>query len=195
MQIRERQAVFREVAGPLVEDVIAPRMAELARQFDNARAVEEPGHPSRLHRQLEFQHTERFPALVKLEVVVSPDREVQQVVVSCNVEILPVLIHFERHQDLSMPLDAVDEERVAAWLNDSLYRFVDTYLQLEHAESYRRENLVTDPVCGMRILPAFAAAQAEYAGQTFYFCIEACQRKFEQDPERFASGAGGSTGQ
>jgi P-type Cu+ transporter len=42
-----------------------------------------------------------------------------------------------------------------------------------------------DPVCGMEVNPASAEAQCEYNGQTFYFCSEACKRKFDADPERY----------
>lgn len=46
--------------------------------------------------------------------------------------------------------------------------------------------LVTDPVCGMRIDDAEAAATAEYEGRTFYFCSEACRDAFVADPNAYA---------
>ncbi|HEX8473071.1 MAG TPA: heavy metal translocating P-type ATPase [Pyrinomonadaceae bacterium] len=39
--------------------------------------------------------------------------------------------------------------------------------------------LVTDPVCGMKIDPRTAAAVAERDGQTYYFCAPACKERFE----------------
>jgi P-type Cu+ transporter len=42
-----------------------------------------------------------------------------------------------------------------------------------------------DPVCGMEVNPASAAAQSEYGGQAFYFCSEECKRQFDANPERF----------
>ena len=44
---------------------------------------------------------------------------------------------------------------------------------------------VVDPVCGMTIDPADAAGQAEYRGQTYYFCHPSCVEQFKADPERF----------
>ncbi|MDQ2813281.1 MAG: permease [Actinomycetota bacterium] len=41
---------------------------------------------------------------------------------------------------------------------------------------------VTDPVCGMTVDPATAAARARYAGQEYYFCSEGCARHFTADP-------------
>ena len=49
--------------------------------------------------------------------------------------------------------------------------------------------LVTDPVCGMRIDHAEAAATFEYEGRTFFFCSEACRDAFVADPAAYA-GAG-----
>jgi Cu+-exporting ATPase len=46
---------------------------------------------------------------------------------------------------------------------------------------------VTDPVCGMRINKMFAAAQADYQGRTYYFCVPECRAKFVADPDRYLS--------
>lgn len=40
-----------------------------------------------------------------------------------------------------------------------------------------------DPVCGMEVDPAAAAASYEYRGTTYYFCSEACLQDFVEDPE------------
>ena len=39
---------------------------------------------------------------------------------------------------------------------------------------------VKDPVCGMVIEPATAAAHGTYGAETVYFCSTACQRTFER---------------
>lgn len=36
-----------------------------------------------------------------------------------------------------------------------------------------------DPVCGMTINPKEAAGNTVYAGQTYYFCCQACLLKFQ----------------
>jgi Cu+-exporting ATPase len=43
----------------------------------------------------------------------------------------------------------------------------------------------TDPVCGMAVDPAEAAATRVHDGKTFYFCNPGCARKFEADPNRY----------
>lgn len=44
---------------------------------------------------------------------------------------------------------------------------------------------VTDPVCGMKIDPATAAAKSVYAGKTYYFCSKDEKAKFDKDPEAY----------
>ncbi|MGO1318994.1 MAG: YHS domain-containing protein, partial [Galactobacter sp.] len=45
---------------------------------------------------------------------------------------------------------------------------------------------VTDPVCGMTLDPAQAAASEKVNGQTYYFCSEGCHAKFVAHPEEYA---------
>ena len=45
---------------------------------------------------------------------------------------------------------------------------------------------VTDPVCGMEIDSAAAAASEEYQGTTYYFCSEGCHQRFVAAPEQYA---------
>jgi Cu+-exporting ATPase len=44
---------------------------------------------------------------------------------------------------------------------------------------------VKDPVCGMTVDPAKAAATEEYKGTTYYFCGKGCAAKFRADPEKY----------
>src|ERR1700712_3491507 len=44
---------------------------------------------------------------------------------------------------------------------------------------------VIDPVCGMKVDPAKAAANVEYKGTSFYFCGKGCAVKFGADPEKY----------
>jgi YHS domain-containing protein len=42
-----------------------------------------------------------------------------------------------------------------------------------------------DPVCGMEVDEANAAANSEYKGRTYYFCAPGCKRQFDADPDKF----------
>ena len=45
--------------------------------------------------------------------------------------------------------------------------------------------MARDPVCGMTVDPAKAAAHAEHKGETYYFCAKGCALKFSANPERY----------
>ncbi|HBL30657.1 MAG TPA: YHS domain-containing protein [Acidobacteria bacterium] len=45
--------------------------------------------------------------------------------------------------------------------------------------------MVTDPVCGMKIDPKTAAGKSTYAGKTYYFCSKDEKEKFDKDPEKY----------
>ena len=53
-----------------------------------------------------------------------------------------------------------------------------------------RGDLVTDPVCGMKVDPAASKHTAEHAGSTHYFCSAGCRAKFVADPKKYLSAAG-----
>ena len=42
-----------------------------------------------------------------------------------------------------------------------------------------------DPVCDRAVDEAKAAAKTVYAGEVFYFCSDACQKTFEEDPGHY----------
>jgi ubiquinone/menaquinone biosynthesis C-methylase UbiE/YHS domain-containing protein len=52
-----------------------------------------------------------------------------------------------------------------------------------HAKGHTMK--VTDPVCGMSFDPEKAVATVEHAGQTYYFCTEACRKQFEAEPGKY----------
>ena len=52
----------------------------------------------------------------------------------------------------------------------------------------RSSDQAKDPVCGMSVTMSAEARQADYDGETFYFCSHKCQTKFKADPVYYASG-------
>ncbi|MBY0493337.1 MAG: YHS domain-containing protein [Cyanobacteria bacterium] len=47
--------------------------------------------------------------------------------------------------------------------------------------------MAKDPVCGMQLAEATAAAKSEYKGTTYYFCSPACKTVFDKNPEKYAT--------
>src|SRR5690348_16479867 len=44
-----------------------------------------------------------------------------------------------------------------------------------------------DPVCGMQVNPAKAAATAYYGGKEYFFCGRSCHKKFTEAPEKYVN--------
>ena len=54
-----------------------------------------------------------------------------------------------------------------------------------HARPWEDAATHTDPVCGMTVDPARAAATYVHEGTTFYFCATSCRDRFMKDPARY----------
>lgn len=109
----------------------------------------------------------------------------EQLLVRYRLDIAPSHLQFQGREQLSVRINEVDEIQVAAWIDDLIVDFVETYLRLEHADPYQTRNLVIDPVCGMVINKNLAAARCDRLGQPYYFCVEGCHKKFLEDPQRY----------
>lgn len=57
----------------------------------------------------------------------------------------------------------------------------------DHHAHHEPAGEVKDPVCGMTVDPATAAASFEYDGTTYHFCAVRCKEKFAANPEQFLS--------
>lgn len=182
-----RRARFEAAAQRLADDVIRPRMKKLASLFPNAH-VSDKDRSTGYGCTCSFDHTSEYPASTTLSIGISADSATQSAIVTYQLEILPIFFEFEGHDQLVVPLDAIDDAAVASWVNAKLLEFTDTYLRVQVSEQYQQSNVIVDPVCGMRINRADAEATAEYEGRTYYFCVEQCRQKFVSEPERYANG-------
>jgi P-type Cu+ transporter len=62
---------------------------------------------------------------------------------------------------------------------------------MEHTKAAAK--IAKDPVCGMTVDPAKAAATIEFDGQPYYFCSKGCAAKFQQNPTKFLAAAANAT--
>ena len=47
--------------------------------------------------------------------------------------------------------------------------------------------MAKDPVCGMEVNEAKAAATSVYQGTTYYFCNTGCRTAFDKDPRKYVA--------
>src|SRR5262249_34453746 len=144
-----RHERYTVLADRLMQNVIRPRMERLKTLFENARMQE--ARNSRHTCCCQFEHTPRFPATATLEMGVTRDGEIKTLMLQYKLEILPVFFPFKGQDQLTMPLDQADEDKAAAWVEAKIIHAVDTYLRLETSNHHQEDNIVTDPVCGMRV--------------------------------------------
>lgn len=58
---------------------------------------------------------------------------------------------------------------------------------------HTQQPMFVDPVCGMSVDPATAAAKTCHDGVEIYFCAEGCKRAFDAHPRKY-TGAGKKKG-
>src|SRR5947209_1510238 len=66
----------------------------------------------------------------------------------------------------------------------------ETYMMPGHRslEMSPDPHAALDPVCGMMVKPATAAAQVVHDGTTYYFCSVSCSQKFAANPAQYLAG-------
>jgi hypothetical protein len=141
-QRRQRLARFTEVVGRL-PDVWRPRLELLRDRF--AGYVEVRPEVKPLARQVTFSFAADKHS-VKLTFSAVPDQQVRNLVLEYELEILPILMKFDRHDHLEVPLDNVDEGAVARWLDDRIVSFVQTYVKVQGDDFFRTNLLASEGV-------------------------------------------------
>jgi YHS domain-containing protein len=187
MAVDNRHREFTALADRLTDEVIRPRLAKLASFFENAEM--RPNDQGRHTAVCVFKHCGRFPATTRLELGFNRDGQAENLILLYRLQILPVFFQFPNDDQKVLRFDAVDTEKVARWFEEKIVAFLDAYLRLETLDQYQADNLVTCPVCGMRINRLHAAAQQNHGNQTFYFCVENCRKAFADDPSRYLMSA------
>lgn len=119
-------------------------------------------------------------ARIRLRFQGTTDPEIRQLILKYDLEIIPVLMQFDSHSSLEMPLDAIDYEAAVRWADERILSFVQTYAALHENPCYVRDGMVTDPVSGSTFPKLAAGATLERDGRTHYFVSEATRDEFEK---------------
>ncbi len=167
------------------EEVARPRLEKLAKTFPQAQAktssTAEGGTVT-----LNFAKSVECPAAVTLKLSQAHDTDIRKLLLTYDLEILPVFIKFNRHSQLEQPLEKVDYDAIANWLDEHLVEFVHTYLSIQFVDQYQQDNLVTDPVSRTRFPPNVAKSTLERGGKKYYFMCDQTRQDFERNPSQYA---------
>ncbi len=182
--LSERYDRFVALSARILGSPRAGQMKKLAAAFDHARLTRTHDRAG-YHGVVEFRYTPRFPAIATVAAHMRPDAQFRNVTFSFDVQLTPAFIKYQPHEEISFPLSIVDLDAVFSWVDNRIIDFVRTYTELETAEEYQQENLVTDPVLGLRFSRIHAVAQEEHRGHKLYFLTSESQAVFRKDPEAF----------
>jgi YHS domain-containing protein len=172
---QERLAAFEKLLAGLSE-TWKPRLEALVKRFGGEVKVTPRITSTSREATMEFQSQ---LAQIRLRFSASTDHEVRNLVLDYNLEILPILMKFNSHERVEWPLDKVDRQAIADWVDDRLVDFVRTYLSLQENEHYLKDHMVTDPIAGVRFPKFAAAASLDWQGKKYYFIDEETRREFE----------------
>ncbi len=153
-----------------------PRIEEFARQFGDAIKIVGNVEPSRREAAISLQS---HYANINLSLSVAPDPDLRNMVLEYDLLIIPRFLDYQRHSRLEMPLDAIDRDAIAAWIDDRLVSCVKVVLSLPDNEFYIKRAVVEDPVSKTRFLPDEAGATLRHFGRTYYFESEDTLREFK----------------
>ena len=172
---QKRLASFEKLLAELAS-VWNPRLNAIIRRFgDHVKVTPTLASTSR-QAKLEFQSE---LAQIRLRLSASTDQDVRKLVLDYNLEILPILMQFQSHQQAEWPLDKIDKAAIANWIDDRLVDFVRTFLSLQENEYYLKDHMVEDPVAGIRFPKYAAGATCQRDGKTYYFIADETRREFE----------------
>jgi YHS domain-containing protein len=89
-------------------------------------------------------------------------------------------MRFLPHDELEFPLEKVDTDAAAKWIDDRIVEFVRTYFSMGENEIYLKDQMVEDPIAHVQFPKQAAAAVLDWRGQKFYFIGEETRREFEK---------------
>ncbi len=161
-----------------LRDIFQPRLDLLVEKFgDKATATPKLTQST---RELTLEcHSD--VARICLRFQGTTDHDIRKLILNYDLEIIPILMQFDSHSTLEMPLDEIDYEAAVRWADERILSFVQTYTALHENPYYLHDQMVTDPVSGTTFPKLAAGASLERGGQKYYFVSETTRREFEEE--------------
>jgi len=172
-----------EVAAKIFEGIVEPRLKLLEEQLQDAgyqRSSETCGIVA-------LNRAGCYAATISLEMGIQYDQKTKNLLVNYRLRIIPILMDYRGQDSLVLPLDAVDDTRVASFVEEKLVECVQTYLKLQDIPAYRKSIFRRDPVCGM-VIQSDGVISVVHDGKMCFFCSEVCRSRFLEQPSRYVAG-------
>lgn len=180
--VSQRRRRFEQSAGHCMSAVVQPRLEVVAASFSNAWMGRDD---SNLNRTCRFVYCSRFPVEAAVAFSMRHDVQVQRASLCYEAWMAPLFIKMNERDKLTSPLGGPDDAQAAEWAEHRLLEFLEAYLRVDGAGGRFHAETSVDPVCGMRVARASAAADASYCGHPYFFCSLSCQRQFIRSPSTY----------
>jgi YHS domain-containing protein len=174
-QQRQKRLEQLDKAFEQLSAIWRPRLELLVQKFGDRVKTKPRIVPTTREVTFDFQSG---LARVSLKLSATTDRDIQNVILAYDLSIIPVLIRFKPHDEVEFPLNAVDNEAVAKWIDDRIVDFIKTYFSMGENEIYLKDQMVEDPIAHVRFPKQAAAASLDWQGQKLYFVGEETRREF-----------------
>jgi hypothetical protein len=193
--LRERYETFLRLSQR-IREALKPRVEAFAEALPGAKltvSTRDFGPAGRgFHGAVAaftIDRSDRCPANVHVRFALDAGPDVENLVLSYEVEILPVFLEFERRDQLVLPLDDASLEKAVDWFDRKALAFTDTLVAMFFNPYYQRESEVRDVVLDVTFPRAFAKGQVEHDGKTLHFFTEESLKAFRENPDRYISPA------
>jgi YHS domain-containing protein len=176
-----REKRFRSQFVPAAERVVSiirPRLEVLVERFNDRISVVP------VVTEHERDVTLRFNSpLARIDLLfrLGHDAEVKSLVLEQNLEILPILMKFDSHASLTVPLDKIDDDKIAHWIDDRIVSFVKTVAALHQNQYYLKDHLEMDPIAGVQMPKYAAKCTLDTDGKTYYFISDETRAQFAKE--------------
>jgi hypothetical protein len=178
-ELKARQKRLEQLANLFdqMSELWRPRMELLVKKFGDRVKATPRIVPTTREVTFDFQSN---LGRVQLKFTASTDRDIQKIILSYDLKIIPILMQFKTHDEVEFPLNAIDKEAAAKWIDDRIVDFVQTYFSMGENELYLKDQMVEDPIAHVRFPKQAAATTLEWQGQKFYFLGDETRIEFEK---------------
>ena len=131
---------------------------------------------------------------VELSFRLGHDGAIENAILDYRLEILPIFIKFDSHDQMIIPIENPEEDAIAVWIDDKLVGFTQTFFEMYFTEQYQKQSFEMDPVMNVRFPRAFAAGTQQYQGRTYHFHTEESLQAFEKAPAEYVDDRAAAAG-
>ncbi len=171
---QKRLETFEKVLDDL-KNIWRPRLEALQKRFGDKVQITPRLTPSSREATFEFQS---HLARIRLKFSAFADRDVRQIHLASDLDIVPVLTRFDAHSEMTFPVEAPPRDVITKWVEDRIVSFVHTYLAIHENNFYLKDHLVSDPITGVQFPKYAAGATVEWKKDTYYFVDDVSKQEF-----------------